>query len=154
MGDQDTTPEAATDLPEPLVELLDTLTPQQLQAVSAYVEQRLSDSHAPTAREIRDDAEGKIVDITPYDAYTLVWKQIHDTAVSPDEAPVTSLYTVQRVSDPDGETTLHWTYLGDLRETDETTCENCGSIVGPHSTRCHQCGIRVENSQEGEEDAS
>lgn len=132
-------------LPKRLVDLLDRLDTTQLRAVSTYVDERLAHPHAPTANELNNDSNGTIVDVDVRDAYTLVWKQPSTTDA---ETPDTSLYTVRKEPTPTGESTLRWTYIGDVREPGKIGCPNCGTSLETLTATCPECGHDIDGTSD------
>ncbi|PCR90421.1 hypothetical protein [Natrinema ejinorense] len=116
MSNADDEPSLTEQLPDSLIETLDTLDPSELHAVQEYVEGRLESIHPPLEKQILEDATGEVVDIEDEGIYTLV--RVRPPAQEESEAdsgPI-SLYHVTRERHPDGEETLHWAFLGDVQE--------------------------------------
>lgn len=103
-------------LPNTLVEKLDALEPPELRAAHKYVEQRLESSHPPLEEQIRDEAEGEVIDIEDMGIYTLVRMRLPPQDDSDADSQPVSLYHVRREKHPDGKEDLHWSFLGDGRE--------------------------------------
>lgn len=108
--------EESQDLPESLVELLDGLDASTLRAVRTHVEQRLDELRLPLREQIRSETDGEIVDIEDQGVYTLVRKYSPSQEHTETDRQPLSLYRVKREERPDGEETLHWSYLGDVIE--------------------------------------
>lgn len=108
---------ALTDrLPDPLVEQLDTLEPPELHTVHKYVEQRLESVRPPIEEQIREEAAGDVLSIEKDRIYTLVKMHQPGQGESDTDSQPVSLYYVRRERQPDGEETLHWSFLGDCQE--------------------------------------
>ncbi|MFA9418143.1 hypothetical protein [Natrinema sp. HArc-T2] len=103
-------------LPDALVEQLDTLEPPELHAVHEYAEQLLEEAHPPLEQQIREEAKGDVLSIEDEGVYTLVRMRSPDTDDSDGDSSLVSLYHVTRERHPDGEETLNWSFIGDLRE--------------------------------------
>ncbi|WP_408959634.1 hypothetical protein [Natrinema sp. 74] len=104
-------------LPDSLVKELDTLGSAELRVVHEYVEQRLTESQQPIEEQILEDAEGEVLSIEDRGIYTLVRKRPPSQGDSERETRLVSLYQVTRERHPDGEETLHWSFLGDVHDT-------------------------------------
>lgn len=103
-------------LPDRLVERLDTLEPPELRTVHKYVEQRLESSHPPIEEQIREEAAGDVLSIETDRIYTLVKMRPPSQEESNTNSQPVSLYHVTRERHLDGEEALHWSFLGDVQE--------------------------------------
>ncbi|SIS15653.1 hypothetical protein [Natronorubrum thiooxidans] len=103
-------------LPDFLVERLDTLEPPELRMVHKYVEQRLESMHPPIEEQIREEAAGDVLSIETDRIYTLVKMRSPSQGESNADSQPVSLYHVVRERHPDGEEALHWSFLGDIQE--------------------------------------
>ena len=113
---------APTESQEP-PEILDDLDAPTLRAVRTYIEQRLDDVRLSLEERIRSEADGEIVDIEDWEAYTLVRKYPPSRANSENSSQPHSLYRVKREKRLNGEETLHWSFS-------ETLPNNRVSCVG------------------------
>ena len=135
-------------LPDALVEVLDDLDAPALRAVRAHVDQRLDDLR-PTLREmIRSETGSEVVDITDSGPYALVRKYRSSGDGSDTGPQPLALYRVTREKRLNGERRLHWSYLGDVAESADVECGNCGVPLGDSTTTCPHCGR--EPSRDGE----
>lgn len=116
MSDSDDESELTEQLPDALVEKLDTLDPRELRAVHNYVEQCLEDSQPSIEEQILEEAEGEVLDIEDQGIYTLVRKRPPNQEGAEKDSQPVSLYHVMKERHPDGEETLHWSFLGDVHE--------------------------------------
>lgn len=116
MSNPDDNTPLSEQLPNTLVEKLDALEQPELRTVRKYVEQRLESSHPPLEEQIRDEAEGEVVDIEDQGIYTLVRMRPPAQEESEADSRPISLYHVTQERHPDGEETLHWSFLGDVQE--------------------------------------
>lgn len=116
MSNADDEPTLPEQLSDSLIETLDTLEPSELHAVHEYVEERLESIHPPLEKQIREDATGEVVDIEDKELYTLVRMRTPAQEESEEDSQPISFYHVTRERHPDGEETLHWTFLGDVPE--------------------------------------
>ena len=140
MGTPDEGPTPPDRLSDDLVERLDALDIPDLEAVLSYVEQRIKSPRAPIEEEIMANTSGEILDVKDYGAYALVRKHLP----APDEpdanTDIVSLYHVSREKHLNGEESLHWSYLGDVRDSDHVKCETCGRILDENVASCPHCG--------------
>lgn len=127
-------------LPDTLIEVLDDLDAPTLRRVRTYVEQRLDDLQPSLEAQIRSEANGEVVDIQDCGAYTLV-RKYPPAQDNPEKAtgPLT-LYRVKPETQPNEQTSLHWSYLGDITEQSGIECSNCGNVVNTHEIACPNCG--------------
>lgn len=116
MSDPDDDRSLSERIPDALVEQLDSLERPELRAVHTYVEQRLEDARPPLEEQIREDAEGDVLAIEDEGVYTLVRMRSPSTDDSDGDSQPVSLYHVTQERHPDGEETLHWSFLGDVTE--------------------------------------
>lgn len=124
-------------LPDSLIETVDALEADELQALVAYTEQRIESLPTPLAEEIRADASGELLGIEAHDIYALV--RMRPQGPESETEPV-GLYHVSRERGIDGEESLHWAYLGDVREGERTRCVDCGRSLDPSVDACPHCG--------------
>jgi len=132
-------------LPDTLIDILDELDAATLRAVRACVERRLDELRPSLRKQIQSEAEGEIVDIEDFGAYTLVQKYPPSEGTSEEASQPLILYRVKRETQPNGKGSLHWSYLGDVTRVE---CENCGSLVNRHETACPNCGEETVHNDE------
>lgn len=140
MSGPDEAPNAPDRLPDGLVERLDSLEIPELEAVLRYVERRIDSLRTPIAEEIVASASGEIIDVEDHGTYALVWKRIPAPEESGVDTDTVSLFHVSREKHLDGEESLHWAYLGDVRSTAQVRCRNCGRALDGDVTVCPHCG--------------
>lgn len=116
MSNPDNSTPPTEQLPNALIEKLDSLEPPELRAVHKYVEQRIESSHPPLEEQIRDEAEGEVIDIEDQGIDTLVRMRVPPQEDSEADSRPVSLYHVRRERHPDGEEDLHWSFLGEVQE--------------------------------------
>lgn len=116
MSDSDDDRSPTEQLPDALVEELQTLERPELRAVHRYVEQRLESMHPPLEEQIREEAEGEVLDIEDEGVHTLIRMRPPTQGESEGDQQLVSLYHVTRERHPEGEETLHWEFLGDVQE--------------------------------------
>ncbi|MFQ3319952.1 MAG: hypothetical protein ACI8UR_001272 [Natronomonas sp.] len=150
MPPSDEETDSAARLPEPLLEEIDALEIPELEAVRSYVDQRIDSLQTPIETEIKSAAAGEILDIETHGAHATV--RMHPS--KPDspgpETEITSLYRVQRERLPSGETSLHWSYLGDVNDSSERRCETCGRSIDEDAEVCPHCGSgETDDSENG-----
>lgn len=134
MSSSDDEPIPPEGLSASLVEELDDLGPSALREVRGYVERRLDHSRTPIAEQIRSDTGDDVVGIEDHGAYTLVRKHPPETRESSSDDRPIALYSVRRDPRPRGEESLHWSYLGDVVNTDDNG-RNDGPAGDPGSGR-------------------
>lgn len=151
MSNPDKDSPASDRLPDSLVERLDSLEIAELRAVLSYVEKRIESLPTPIEEEIRASASGEVIDVEDYGAYALVRKRLP----APDEpganADIVSLFHVSREKHPDGEVSLHWSYLGDVHDSERVKCETCGRTLDEDVDVCPHCGSDEIDRSETEE---
>lgn len=106
-------------VPEALLDALDDLDADGLRAVHEYVEGRLAYTSTSVGDLIEAGPGEEIVEVTEYDGYTLVSKRVPCEAGCRDCPHGPYLYSVRAERRPDGDTSLHWSYVGRVR--DEST---------------------------------
>lgn len=106
-------------LPDALLETLDDLDPHRLRAVHEYVEERLAYASASLDERIEAGPGEEIVGVFEHDAYTLVSKKVPCGSGCRDCPHGPYLYLVRVETRPNGESTLHWSFIGRTR-TDST----------------------------------
>lgn len=133
------TPTPPEDLPDPLVEILDTLEVPALRSVQTYIRRSLEHRRPPIAERILAEACGDVVDIEDRGAYALVRMRppVPDGPGAHDD--VRSLYHVRHEPRPDGGESLHWSFVGDVRETRRIECETCGTTLEGDREYCPHC---------------
>jgi hypothetical protein len=125
--------------PDALVEILDDLDVPTLRSVRTYVDQRIDDLRPTLPEMIRSETEGEIVDITESGPYTLV-RKYPPSGDSSDTGPrPPSLYRVTREKQPNGDETLHLSYLGNATEPADVECGNCGVPLNRSRPMCPHC---------------
>jgi len=115
VSDSGDEPEPPSDLPDELVRQVDALELPALKALYGYVRRSVDARRPPLAALVEEDADGEVLEVDVHDGYALV--RLHPPASdgSGPRESVTSLYHVRREPDPDGTESLHWTYLGDVK---------------------------------------
>lgn len=167
MTDSDDDAVQSEELPDSLLETVDSLTGTELEALLTYVENRIESDWAPLRSDIEASAAGEVLDVTRDGPYALV--RAHppadgdrdQTGESRDETDddsretdgaadqmdevvvdtdVVSLYHVRREFLSDGTESLHWTYLGDVYDPEQRRCDACGRRLDETATVCPHCG--------------
>ncbi|APW98740.1 zinc ribbon domain-containing protein [Halobiforma lacisalsi AJ5] len=147
-GDEPVAPEA---VPDPLVERLVALDVPELRAVRTYVERLLDYARPPLTDRIRAEASGELLEIDDHGGSALVRKRPPNQEESDADPGIVSLYRVTRERHIGGEETLHWSFLGDVRNPTLTDCDHCGGSVDEHAETCPHCGSELPDSnREGE----
>lgn len=133
-------PTDADSFSETLRRRLDSLDLVELKAVRSYVDRRIEGVRPPLAEEIEATAAGEVLKIDTHGAYALVRKHPPDPDGSGVATDVVSLYHVRREPHLDGTESLHWTYLGDVYNAEQTRCESCGGAIDGSASVCPHCG--------------
>lgn len=133
-------------LPDGLIEEVDALEIPELRALISYAEQRVESLPTSLAEEIEADASGELLGIETHEAYALVRMR---PPGPDDETEPAALYHVSRERGIDGEESLHWAYLGDIREGERTRCANCGRSLDQSVDACPHCGSEEIERTEG-----
>lgn len=150
MSDTDEDPTPPADLPDTLVAQIDSLELPELKAVLSYVEQRIESPHPPIEEEIEANAPGEVIEIENHGTGTLVRTHPPNPDGPGANTEIVSLYHVRREQHPDGENTLHWTYLGDVHNAGQFRCEACGRTFDEDVAVCPHCGSDEVNHSEPE----
>lgn len=104
------------DLPDELLERIDSLENTELKAVQSYVEKRIESLRTPFEEEIQATASGKILDIEKHGGYALVRMHPPDPESSDVDTDRVSVYHVKREPHPDGSESVHWERIGDMKD--------------------------------------
>ena len=150
MNDVSKDPTPPEDLSESLVQRINALELPALKSLLSYVEQRIESLRTPIEAEIESSAAGKVLEIENHGGYALVRQH----PPGPDggvNTEITLLYHVRREPQYDGSESLHWEYLGDVRNTAESRCESCGRTFDRKIDSCPNCGSRDLSDVETEE---
>lgn len=110
------TPARPGRVPDALLDALDDLDPDGLRAVHEYVEERLAYVSTSVSDRIEAGPGEEIVDVREHDGYTLVSKRIACESGCSDCPHGPYLYLVRAETRPDGDTSLHWSYVGRVRD--------------------------------------
>ena len=127
-------------LPDTLVEEIDSLDLPELKSARSYIERRIDALHTPLEAEIEATATGEVLESVDPGAYALVRKHPPDPDGSGVNTAVVSLYQVRRESTPDETESLRWTYLGDVRDSQQVRCTTCGATLDTGAPVCPHCG--------------
>lgn len=133
-------PSPPDEVPTELANELAALNRSTLHAVRSYVSELLSSDWSPLVEDINESASGEIIDIEPHGGYAMVQKHPPKPDGSGVDRNITSLYHVQREKHPDGETSIHWAYIGDVHDTGHSTCPDCGGRMSSDADVCPHCG--------------
>lgn len=116
MSNSDDDPGGPDSVPDALLAQVNELDRTELQELLSYLEERIDALHPPLEEAITADTAGEVLDIEHHGGYALV--RIHPP--NPDgpgvQSDVVSVYHVRREQHPDGETDLHWAYIGDIQD--------------------------------------
>lgn len=144
-SDRDSPP--PDELPDALVERIDSLEIPELRAVRSYVDGRIDSLRTPIEEEIAATAAGEVLDVDTHGAYALVRMRMPEPDDVDATADLVSLYHVRREERLDGSESLHWTYLGDVQNSGQIECDACGRARSQTVSVCPYCGHRrTENS--------
>lgn len=139
MGDTSTDPADSDDLPDAVREQIDELDIPALRAVQSYVEERIESLRRPIGAEITDDAVGEVVDVEDHGTHAIVRTHPPDPDGSGVDTDLVSLYQVRRERHVNGEEVLHWSFLGDIQDSAEDRCDNCGRRLDGDADECSFC---------------
>lgn len=126
MTSMDDSAEDSDVFPDPVREQLDELDIPELRATQSYVEERIESLREPLEAEIVENAAGEVVDIEDHGAYAIVRTHPPNPDGSGVDTSLVSLYHVHRERHVNGEEVLHWSFLGDIQDSAEDRCDNCG----------------------------
>jgi len=94
-------------LPDDIVDRLDELDYDELDATVAYAQSRIRELHRPLVEDIRAAVdEEELVDVTDNEGYAVVRRRHEGDDVA-------SLYVVTHEKGMDGEIRLHWSLVDD-----------------------------------------
>lgn len=106
MSDEDDDRAPAERLPDDLVDRLDDLDHDELDATVAYAQSRIRDLHRSIAEDVRAEVdEDDIVRLDDHGGHAIVERR--------EDGGVTSLYLVTHEKRMDGEVRLNWSLLDD-----------------------------------------
>lgn len=116
MDGDDGAPVPPEDLPPEAVEVLDELNEAELRAAIDYARARKRDIHPRVTDQIEAHEGEELIRVEERDGYTeVVKKQLCSDGC--DDCPHGPfLYHVREEQVPDGESQLHWTYIGIVQE--------------------------------------
>ena len=109
-------PERPERVSEALLDALDDLGSDGLRAVHEYIEERLAYVSTSVGDRIEAGPGEEIVDVREHDGYTLVSKRMDCESGCSDCPHGPYLYLVRTETRPDGDTSLHWSYVGRVRD--------------------------------------
>lgn len=109
MTPNDEVGDAPGTLPEAAANAISQLGEKELRAAIEYARSRLRRVHLDTPDQIDEESDDTILKVRDEDQYTVVIRQ--DPGL---EKP--SLYHVREEVRPDGESRLHWVYIGPVSE--------------------------------------
>lgn len=116
MGAENTAPEAPPELSTHTVEVIDQLDEEELRSIIDYARERREYIHPDITDQIESGPGEEIVRIEERTGYPEVVKK-QPCAKGCDECPHGPfLYHVREESRPEGGISLHWDYLGRIRE--------------------------------------
>ena len=150
MDDSDESGAPPNNLPESLVQRLDSLGLPELKSVLSYVERRIEALRNPIEEEIEATAAGEVLKIEDHGAYALVRKHPPNPEGSGVDTDKVSLYHVRREHRMDGTESLHWAYLGDVHNAEQIRCDSCGGMLDKEASTCPHCGAENPDYTETE----
>lgn len=105
-------PERPDSLSKELLDIVEGLSPRNLQELLEFTRSRLQYLETPVSELVESQEDEEIVRVEDFDYYTVVLKRnIHD-----DESEAPHLYVVTREREPGGDHRLHWEDLGRVME--------------------------------------
>lgn len=129
-----------SDVPDSLIEEIDTLDLPTLKAVKDYVDRRVGSLREPMQAAIEADSAGEVIEIEDHGAYALVRQHPPNPNGPGLRTDVVSLYHVRRQVAPSGEETLQWSYVGDVEGPEVPRCPQCNHPVEDDTGPCQHCG--------------
>lgn len=138
-------------LPDALIREIDSLDLPELKSALSYIERRIDALRTPIEEEVEAAAVGDILEIEDHGAYALVRKHPPGPDGSGVNTNRVSLYHVRREPHPDGTESLHWVYLGDVRNSEQIRCNTCGGALDTDASVCPHCGSENIDNAETEE---
>lgn len=151
MSDSNEDPTPPDNLPDALIQELDSLELPELKSLLSYIERRINALRAPIEEEIKATAAGEILNIESLGAYTLVRTHPPNPNGHGVNTNFVSLYHVRREQQLDGTESLHWAYLGDVQNSEQIRCNTCGGILDKDASVCPHCGSENIDHPETEE---
>lgn len=151
MGQESDEPDPPDTLSEMLVQRVDSLDLSELKDLLSYVEQRIEALRSPIAEEIEANAAGEVLKVETHGAYALVRKHPPDPEGPGVNTDLVSLYHVRREPQLDGTESLHWAYLGDVSNAEQTRCGSCGGPLDEEASACPHCGSERTDVPDTEE---
>lgn len=144
-------PDPTENLPEPLIQQIDSLQLPELKTVLSYVENRIETLRTPIEEEIAATTGGEVVNVESHGGYAFVQKHPPDPDGPGVNTDTVSLYHVRLEPHMDGTESLHWAYLGDVGNSEEIRCNSCGGRLDRSASVCPHCGSEnVHQSGAGE----
>ncbi|WP_254536527.1 hypothetical protein [Halomarina litorea] len=107
-------PTESTPVSTEITERLAELDEGQLRQTAEYI-QDLLDSKYSVSSQIEAEEGEELVHVTEHDGYTAVVKQQPCTTGCEDCPHGPYLYHVRRETGPEGNESLHWSYIGPVR---------------------------------------
>lgn len=126
-------------IPEELIKQLDSLDRDTLDRVQSHIEDLLESHGPPTEEEIKADTAGEVLEIKPQGGHALVRKHPPNPDGPGPNQSIVSLYEVRRERYPDGDTGLHWAYIGDVENDGGHRCPSCGRTYQAQREACPHC---------------
>lgn len=140
MSGENGTPTPPDDLSEELIQQIESLKNSELESLLAYIEGHIESHSTPTVAEIQEDAAGEVLEVETHGEYAHVETHPPDPDGTGVDADIISLYHVRREPELDGTESLHWAFLGDMRDTAGIRCETCGRTFDHEIEVCPYCG--------------
>lgn len=144
-------PTPPDNLPDTLIQAIDSLGLPELKSALSYIERRIDALRRPIEEEIEATAAGEVLTIENHGGYALVRKH----PPNPDGPGVNtdrvSIYHVRREPQTDGTESLHWAFLGDVHNSEQIRCNTCGGVLDADASVCPHCGSEIIDNSETEE---
>lgn len=140
-------PTPPDNLPDALIQAIDSLGRSELKSALSYIERRIDALRTP----IEATAAGEVLKIEDYGAYALVRKHPPNSDGPGVDTDRVSLYHVWREPQMDGTESLHWTYLGDVHSSEQIRCSSCGGTLDTDAAVCPHCGSETTDNPGTEE---
>lgn len=144
-------PTPPDNLPDALIQAIDSLGRSELKSTLSYIERRIDALRTPIEEEIKATAAGEVLTIENHGAYALVRKHPPNSDGPGVDTDRVSLYHVWREPQMDGTESLHWAYLGDVHNSEQIRCNTCGGALDTDAAVCPHCGSETIDNPRTEE---
>lgn len=139
-------PTPSADLPDALIQGIDSLDHPGLKSALSDIERRIETLRTP----IGATAAGEVLKIETHGLYALVRTHPPDPDGPGVIANLVALYHVHLEPQMDGRGSLRWGCLGDVRNSEQIRCDTCGGTLDTDTSVCPHCGSANADTAETE----